>query len=214
MSAALSMSAESLSSAHRRFEAALPAMDRTFRFLFRRTPRHRRAEVLSDARAAAWHAWHGLLRRGQDPAAVGVSGIAANAARYVKAGRRLGTGTCGRGAMDVFHPRAQAACGFRVVSLDSEAEVPAEPSFRGDWLDWLGGDNNMTPADEACFRLDFSRWLSTLPERKCRVAELLAEGHEGNVVARMLGLSQGRVSQVRAELEASWAAFQAEPVRP
>src|SRR4051794_8483900 len=152
----------SLTTIHQQFVAALPAMDRTFRFLFRRTPRHRRAEAIADARAAAWHAWHGLVRRGLDPAAVGVTGIAANAARYVKAGRRLGTGTCGRGAMDVFHPRAQAACGFKVVSLESEADIAAEPSFRGAWLDWLGGDNKVTPADEAAFRVDFESWMSTL----------------------------------------------------
>ena len=40
-------------------------------------PPARRAEALADARAAAWHAWHGLLRRGLDPVAIGVTGIAA-----------------------------------------------------------------------------------------------------------------------------------------
>ena len=75
MSAILSMSGATLTSAHRDFEAALPAIDRALRFHFRRWPRARREEALADGRAAAWHAWHGLLRRGKDPIAVGVTGL-------------------------------------------------------------------------------------------------------------------------------------------
>ena len=80
MSAVTSLSGTSLTSAHRCFEAALPAIDRTLRYLFRRWPRGRRAEAICDARSACWHSWHGLLRRGVDPESVGVTGIAANAA--------------------------------------------------------------------------------------------------------------------------------------
>jgi hypothetical protein len=57
----------SLTTVHQQFVAALPAMDRTFRFLFRRWPRRSRAEAIAAARAAARHAWHGLVRRGKDP---------------------------------------------------------------------------------------------------------------------------------------------------
>ena len=66
------------------------------------------------------------------------------------------------------------------------------------------------PADEAAFRVDFAAWLGGLPEKKRRVAELLAEGHEGVVVARLVGIAQSRVSQLRHELEASWGALQGE----
>jgi hypothetical protein len=198
----------SLTSAHLRFEAALPAIDRTLRYLFRRWPRGRRIEAIADGRAAAWHAWHGLLERGEDPTAVGVTGIAANAARYVKAGRRLGTGAGGRGAMDVFNLKAQAACGYRLISLDSGTDAAIEDSQRGKWREWVVEDRRVTPADEACFRLDFAAWLDGLPYRERRIAELLAEGHEGKVVARTVGVSPGRVSQLRPELGASWRAFQ------
>jgi hypothetical protein len=51
-----------------------------------------------------------------------------------------------------------------------------------------------------------------LPERKRQMAELLAEGHETGVVARMLGVTPAAVSQSRAWLESSWRAFQNEPV--
>jgi hypothetical protein len=36
------------------------------------------------------------------------------------------------------------------------------------------------------------------------------EDHETGVVAKTVGVSQGRVSQMRAELAASWRAFQGE----
>ena len=60
----------------------------------------------------------------------------------------------------------------------------------------------------AAFRVDFSAWLVGLPERKRRVAELLAEGHEGFVVARLVGIAQSRVSQLRGELAENWQNFQ------
>src|SRR5262245_21055561 len=92
---------------HRQFEAALPQIDNSIRFQFRRWSGRQRAEAIADARAAVWYAWHGLLARGKDPTAVGPTGIAFNACRYVKRGRRLGTGRCGRPGIDVYHRRAQ-----------------------------------------------------------------------------------------------------------
>ena len=81
------------------------------------------------------------------------------------------------------------------------------------WKQWLACDNRVGPADEAAFRVDFEAWLGSLPDRKRRVAELLAEGHEGVVVARLVGIAPSRVCQLRRELEASWRAFQAGAIR-
>ena len=162
---ALTLNPASLPAIHRQFEAELPRIDKVLSFEFRRWPPRRRAEAVADARAAAWAAWRGLLARGQDPVEVGPPGIARNAARYVKAGRRLGTGSCGRGAMDVYHPRARRRSGLKLVSLDHDpGAIPGEES--DGWRDWLASDNRCTPADEACFRLDFAGWLEGLPPRK------------------------------------------------
>ena len=202
------MSALSLVTAQEQFTAALAAVEDAARFAFRRRLRPQEyEEALAEARAAAWSAWHGLVERGKDPVEVGVHGIAANAIRWVQARRKVGNTNCGRGAMDVYHPRAQAACGFTLVSLDSD-RVDAGDSTAGTWREWLAEDNKVTPADEAAFRLDFEGWLALLPERKRRVAELLAEGHEGVVVARTVGIAPSRVTQLRCELAASWRAFQ------
>ncbi len=202
------MSALSLSIAQEQFTATLSAVEDAVKFAFRRRLRPQEyEEALAEARAAAWSAWHGLVERGKDPVEVGVHGIAGNAVRNIRQGRRIGNRTCGRGVMDVYHPRAQAACGFTLVSLDSD-HVDAGDSAAGNWREWLSEDNKVTPADEAAFRLDFEGWLAVLPERKRRVAELLAEGHEGVVVARTVGVAPSRVTQLRSELAASWRAFQ------
>ena len=198
----------SLAAAQEQFTATLSAVEDAVKFAFRRRLRPQEyEEALAEARAAAWSAWHGLVERGKDPVEVGVHGIATNAIRWVRARRKVGNTTCGRGAMDVYHPKAQAACGFTLVSLDSD-DVDAGDSTAGSWREWLAEDNKVTPADEAAFRLDFEGWLAGLPERKRRVAELLAEGHEGVVVARTVGIAPSRVTQLRSELAASWRAFQ------
>jgi hypothetical protein len=212
MSAAPSLSGPALAAAHRAFCDALPPMNRTLDFQFRRWPARRRQEAIADAQGAAWAAWHGLLLRGQDPRAVGVCGIAFNAARSVKRGRTLGSGTRGRGA-DVLSRYARRRLGFRVISLD-RVERDGRDLAPDAWREWVAADSRYaTPADAAAFRLDFASWLAGLPARQRRTAELLAEGHETGVVARVLGVTSGRVSQVRRELEAGWRAFQgqAEP---
>jgi hypothetical protein len=138
-----------------------------------------------------------------DPVEVGVTGIANNAVRNVRQGRRIGNRTCGRGAMDIQHPRVHRALGLRVVSF---AEL-AGPQL-GSWRDWLAENNSISQADQAIFHLDYPAWLAIPPERKRRVAELLAVGHEGLVVARLVGIAQSRVTQLRRELESSWCALQ------
>ena len=71
------MSAMSLASAQQSFAANLKAVEDAVRFAFRRRLRHQEyEEALAEARAAAWSAWAGLVKRGKDPVAVGAHGIA------------------------------------------------------------------------------------------------------------------------------------------
>jgi hypothetical protein len=203
------MSAISLVAAQEQFTATLSAVEDAVRFAFRRRLRPQEyEEVMAEARAAAWSAWHGLVERGKDPVEVGIHGIASNAIRHVKHGRRLGNAHCGRGSMDVFHHKVRKKDGYTLVSLDTADEVETGDATRGSWREWLAEDNRVGPADEAAFRLDFEAWLAVLPERKRRVAELLAEGHEGVVVANLVGIVPSRVTQLRSELAASWRAYQ------
>jgi hypothetical protein len=74
--------------------------------------------------------------------------------------------------------------------------------------EWLVADRRVSPADEACFRLDFEAWLARLPERRRRTAESLAEGHGTLEVARCVGVTPAAVSQARSWLARNWRDFQ------
>jgi hypothetical protein len=199
------MSIASLIDAQREFTAHLPAVENATRYAFRRRrlKRHDYEEILAEAIAACWSAWTGLISRGKDPLEVGVCGIANQAVRYVRAGRRIANRTCGRGKMDVFHRRAQEARGFRVLDSGGVEEA-IEDADHGVWR------NCCTPADEACFRVDYADWLKGLAPRRRRTAELLAAGHGTLEVARQVGVSAPAISQARLALERSWRDYQRE----
>jgi hypothetical protein len=201
----------SLVAAQQEFDHHLPAIENAVHFAFRRRFRMRRQdyeEALAESIAAAWSAWVGLLSRGKDPLKVGVHGIASNAVRYVRNGRRVGNRSSGRSAMDVNHRKARAACGYSIKSLDGNGLPVGQTAST--WRDWIVADNRCTPADEAAFRLDFAAWLASLPARRRRTAELLSEGHGTGEVAKELGMTSAAVSQARAWLERSWRKFQGE----
>ena len=68
MSAAATLSGASLTSAQQQFTATLSAVEDAVHYAFHKRLRPQEyREALAEARAAAWHAWHGLLRRGKDP---------------------------------------------------------------------------------------------------------------------------------------------------
>jgi hypothetical protein len=207
MSAA-STSAATLTAAHRRFEAALPAMNKVYRYQFRKWPEPRRADAIAEARAATWCAWHGLLRRGKDPTEVGPTGIATRCCQPVKRGRKTGNAARGRSCLDILDRRARKALGVKVLRLDRRGAAGPDAAPEG-WRAWLAEDNRVGPADEACFRLDFQAWLGSLPARKRKIAMLLAASESTGEVARAMGVTPGAISQTRTWLEASWGAFQA-----
>jgi hypothetical protein len=207
------MTTATLRAAHRDFLSQLPKIDRALSYAFRHQPARRRAAVIADARGAVWHAWLGLVRRGKDPLAVGPIAIARNAARYFKAGRLLGCGKGTWGCRDVFHMKAQKSGGFRLLSLHDRGRRGAGRDPEA-WAAWEVVDDRVSPADQACFKLDYEAWLARLPERKRRVAELLAAGETTGDVARVLGVTAGAISQARRSLEADWRAFQGEDDSP
>ena len=131
MSAASSIAAQEQFTTH-----LLPAVEDAARFAFRRRFRMRRQdyeEARAECIAQAFSAWSSLIARGKDPVAIGVHGIANNAIRYVRKGRRVGNpSTGGRSVMDVHNKKS----GCTVLALD----------------DWAVGDRRWTPADEAAFR--------------------------------------------------------------
>jgi hypothetical protein len=201
---ATSLSPSSLPSIHQEFEAALPKMDQAFDFHFRGLRSQERQEAAAEARAAAWVAWHSLLRRGKDPLEVGPVGVANTCALHIKGRYNAGRQAVRPSGVDALG-RALQARGFHIVSFDQDVNE------RGDlWRDWIAEDTRWTPADQVAFTLDFEDWLERLPKRKRETAQLLAEGHETGVVAQMLGVTPGAVSQSRSWLANHWRKFQGE----
>jgi hypothetical protein len=209
MSAAASLSGASLISVQQQFEAALPTMDRVLLHHARAWPARIRDDMIADARAALWSAWHSLVRRGRNPFQVGITGIAARCCRSVRSGRKVGNANRGRACLDVLDHRARRRMGIEIVNLDDHAgSEPAAGS--SSWRQWLTERNVATPADQACFRLDFARWLSDIPHRKRQMAELLADGNETSEVAHRLGVTAPAVSIARGWLSSDWRRFQGE----
>jgi DNA-directed RNA polymerase specialized sigma24 family protein len=116
-----------LVSVHQQFESALPVLKKNFEYLLRGHWRDRE-DLMAEAYACAWKAFRGLAAKGRDPIAVGLTGIAAYAARHTLKGRRIGnTNEGGRHKMSVDHRRAQQLGGYKVVSYDTG------PTIRSDY---------------------------------------------------------------------------------
>jgi len=188
---------------HAGFLALLPRVERLARYYFRQIAcPGRRADATAEAVAIAWARYRRCAEQGRD-AAQFVLSLALLAARAAGSGRRL----CGQErAQDALSPRARWRHGFAVVSLSDQAPVSGDP------LAEALRDNTATPPDEqAAFRIDFAAWLRRIGKRRQRVARRLMLGERAHEVARRVGVSPGRVSQLRRELERDWEAFYGPP---
>jgi hypothetical protein len=188
----------------------LPILQKNFRYLLRRRRRDR-DDLFAESAACAWKAWVGLVAKGRDPVAVGVTGIAAFAVRHTLKGRQIGRGRNGggRSKMSVERRRARQLGGYKIVSYD-HGETVRNDFGPGTWQRWVASDHRTSPAAAAAFSIDYSTWLASLPERRRLAAELLAEGHGTLEVSRRIGVSPPAITQARAWLERSWSAFQQE----
>jgi hypothetical protein len=120
-------------------------------------------------------------------------------ARYGAAHARDGRSIAHRiNSADVLSLRAWRRHGVQVARLDDP------------WQELVVEDKRSRPADVAALRIDLAAWLSRLSSRVRRIATMLASGETTSAVARVVGLTCGRISQLRRELERSWAAFQGE----
>lgn len=181
---------------HAAFLSVLPHLRAHARYRFRHRNATDREDAVADVVAYGFASFLRLRRRGKDPAKFPAM-FAHFVARAVGNGRRVvRTPTAG----DLMaRPR-----GERVTLRPLDAPKPG-----GGWWRDMALDRRVRVADQAAFHIDVSAWLAALPAVKRRVAELLARGHGTGDAAGLADLSPGRVSQLRRELAASWAAFHA-----
>ena len=180
-----------------RFLELLPAIRRHARVAFRHLDAEAREESIAEAVAYAWTAFHRLAELGRLSLAF-PSALAQFGVSRVRDGRRVG---CRANARDVSSPWCQRRKRIDIKSLD-------ERDTDGGWKELAVEDRRCGPARIARFRIDFADWMDSLPQRQREIAEALAAGHETQLVARMFGLSSGRVSQLRKVLHAAWCRFQ------
>jgi hypothetical protein len=197
---------------HARFLSILPRIQAHAEIHFRhlRCP-GRREDAVAEVVALAWMWFLRLTRQRKDVAGF-VSAVADFAVRHVRSGRKL----CGQDrSKDAMSAVAQRLHGFRVEPLthpirqghDGLFSDPHGQDTRDAFEERLR-DNTQTPVlDQVVFRLDFRDWLATLSGRNRQVVDDLMAGEGTGEVARKVGLSPGRVSQLRRQFEGGWAVF-------
>jgi DNA-directed RNA polymerase specialized sigma24 family protein len=176
------------------FVALLPTVTRAARWRFRhvRCP-GRQADLVAETIAVAWNSFLRLAARDRDPAGF-PSAFAGLAARAVASGRRLAGQERIR---DALSPSRLRRHGTTVLPLPE-----------GDTFDDALVENTRTPVwVQAQFRADFAAWFERLSARRRRVVTLLALGYRTAELARLLGVSAPRVSQMRRELRRDFRRF-------
>jgi DNA-directed RNA polymerase specialized sigma24 family protein len=108
-------------------------------------------------------------------------------------------------AQDISSRYCQRRKGVTVERLDQFDEE------ENAWREAVVEDTRSAPVPETvAFRMDFADWLHRMPKRNRQIVEFLAIGNRTGEAARKFGVSEGRVSQLRRELDESWRAFTGE----
>lgn len=184
-----------------KFLVLLPAIREQARFAFRTEKPELQQELIAEVIANCWVAFVRLVERGLLEV-VYPTPLAQYAIRQVRDGRRVG---CKLNVRDVGSEYARQAKHFVVERLD---RYDAE---EGEWREILLEDRKAGPAETAAARIDIADWFASLPKKKRRIAATLATGETTKRAARKFGVSAGRISQTRRELQQAWQDFQGEP---
>lgn len=180
------------------FLAVLPAVKRHANACFRRLPACHKAEWVAETIAWAFVAYVQLAHR--DKLSQAYPGtLASYAAKAVRNQRHVGGHMAGR---DVCNPLVQRRHRFAVGRL------PACAPGNDDWSDLVLASRRVSPADQACFNVDFQQWFNQWPLRQRRIINALAAGHGTKAVARQFDISAPRVSQLRRQYRLNWQQFQ------
>ena len=182
---------------HRGFLAMLPIIRSYARGAFAHRKPEARQDLIQEVIANALVAYVRLFQQGKIalayPTVLARYGIA-----QVRDFRRVGAKLNIR---DVLHPCCQAKKNVIVERLDRFDEEANQ------WGEAIVEDKTTGPAEIVAFRCDFADWLAQLSKRNRRIAESLALGNRTMDVSQRFRLSEGRVSQLRRELAASWRTF-------
>ena len=155
-------------------------------------------DKVQEARALAWKWCRRQWRQGKRPQDW-AGAIATFAARAVRSGRKL-TGMIR--SKDALNEIAWRRFGFTVSPLPDFSTLSSNP-----FSEALADHGQAPVPDHVAFRCDWPTFLAQQSARDQRMAELLGRGERANVVARQIGVSPGRLTQLRQALMRRWCEF-------
>jgi hypothetical protein len=178
----------------------VPGIERSARFAFRSLRSQEREEAICEVVAYAFCAYRRLIELGKQDLAYATPLARYGVGRF-RAGRRVGSKLNSRDVFAVADQRRPKLALESLQSAGSESTI---------WIEAMA-DNRLTPIpDQVAFRLDFPAWLGILNRRDRKLVRFLAVGNTTSEAAQRFGVSRSRVSQLRAELQATWNDFQGE----
>lgn len=177
---------------HQRFISMLPKITQLAQRPFRQYVREARDELVQEVIANAFVAYARLAELGKQAVAFPTP-LAGYAIRQVRCGRRVGSRSNRR---DILQSSRHTR-----VSFEALVEFGHPQRL---WSQSLIEDKSAGPAETAAARIDLRAWFYSLSPRDRRVAMALAMGATTSEVAATIGVTAGRISQRRHELERSW----------
>jgi hypothetical protein len=185
---------------HAGFLAMLPVIHAYARGAFAHLNPEARQDMIAEVVANALVAYARLYQQGRValayPTVLARYGVA-----QVRDGRRVGAKLNIRDPLSRYCQKRKGVVVERLDRFDEE---------ENQWQEAIVEDPHTPVFEQVQFRCDFPAWLGTLRRRDRRIAETLALGHRTQDVARRFQVSEGRVSQLRRELAASWKEFTGE----
>ena len=176
------------------FVAMLPEIQQKLRLAFCRLDPDACEDAIAEAVVHSLLAYARLHEQGRAIVATS-SSLAWYSSRQVKRGRPA------VGRMNGKNPLS------RYAQLGNAIQIAP---LRSNWIETLVEDKRAPVADQVAAKLDVGAWFATLTKRLRVIAKDLAFGCSTSEVAKMHGVTAGRISQLRRKLEKSWAAFQDE----
>jgi len=186
--------------AQERFAEVLPYVRASARRAFKRVPcRESRADLCQEAEALAWKRFIQAESKGKDPREFRVV-FARRVCAAIWTGHR-----CARSERrhDPFGIQHQMATGGTPLYLGCPRR-----SYLQQLVVDLVDARQENPADVAVVSLDTRSWLAQLTERNRQLVEGMLLGERTDGLAGQVGLTAGRVSQLRRQLVDDWHAFQ------
>lgn len=177
------------------FSQLLPSLERRLRFAFCELAIEEREEAVQECICLACRSFARLALDRRTHVASAVSLVHYATAGY-RSGRRLGAAL---NVNDICSRHCQLRRGVKVERFGDAGQA--------NWQEALVEDHTVTPAELAASRIDYPAFLERLSRRDRDVAEILATGESTSRVAKLFGLSIGRVSQLRRELYLAWQEF-------